>query len=73
MSVKAFPLRKGTLFCLFFFLYSAFRFFVEFFREPDPQLGFILSFMTMGQILSVLMGIGGVILWFLRPIDEKPT
>jgi len=70
---KAFPLRKGTLFCLFFFLYSAFRFFVEFFREPDPQLGFILSFMTMGQILSVLMGIGGVILWFLRPIDEKPT
>jgi len=71
--VKAFPLRKGTLFCLFFFLYSAFRFFVEFFREPDPQLGFILSFMTMGQILSVLMGIGGVILWFLRPIDEKPT
>jgi phosphatidylglycerol:prolipoprotein diacylglycerol transferase len=71
--VKAFPLRKGTLFCLFFFLYSAFRFFVEFFREPDPQLGFILSFMTMGQILSVLMGIGGVILWFLRPIDKKPT
>jgi phosphatidylglycerol:prolipoprotein diacylglycerol transferase len=69
--VKDFPLRKGTLFCLFFFLYSAFRFFVEFFREPDPQLGFILSFMTMGQILSVLMGIGGVILWFLRPIDEK--
>jgi len=59
--------RKGTLFCLFVLLYSIIRFFVEFFRQPDPQLGFFFSCLTMGQIISILMGIGGMILWYLRP------
>jgi phosphatidylglycerol:prolipoprotein diacylglycerol transferase len=71
--VKDRPLRKGTLFCLFLFLYSIIRFFVEFFREPDPQLGLFFSFITMGQILSVLAGICGVLLWYLRPKHELPT
>jgi len=69
--MKDFPFRKGTLFCLFLFLYSIFRFFVEFLREPDPQLGLVFSFMTMGQVLSVLMGIGGLVLFFLRPEKKK--
>jgi phosphatidylglycerol:prolipoprotein diacylglycerol transferase len=71
--LKDFHWRKGTLFCLFFFLYSIFRFFAEFFREPDPQLGLILSFMTMGQVLSVCMSIGGLILFFLRPKQGNST
>ncbi|RLB26846.1 MAG: prolipoprotein diacylglyceryl transferase [Deltaproteobacteria bacterium] len=71
--VKDHPLRKGTLLCLFLFLYNAMRFLVEFFREPDPQLGFVFSFMTMGQILSMLMGLSGVLLWYLRPKNEPPT
>jgi len=36
---------------LFLILYGFFRFFVEFFREPDAQLGFILGPFTMGQVL----------------------
>ncbi|MBP1697292.1 MAG: prolipoprotein diacylglyceryl transferase, partial [Deltaproteobacteria bacterium] len=40
-----------------------FRFFVELFREPDPQLGFILGPFTMGQTLSALMILGGIILY----------
>jgi phosphatidylglycerol:prolipoprotein diacylglycerol transferase len=71
--VKDRPLRKGTLFCLFLFLYSIVRFFVEFFREPDPQLGLLFSFLTMGQILSIIMGIAGVLLWHFRPKDGLPT
>ena len=71
--IKDFRLRKGTLFCLFFILYSIFRFFAEFFREPDPQLGLIFSFMTMGQVLSVVMGMGGLILFFLRPKQGNST
>jgi phosphatidylglycerol:prolipoprotein diacylglycerol transferase len=71
--IKDFPFKKGTLFCLFLFLYSIFRFFVEFFREPDPQLGFLFSFITMGHILSVLMGIGGLVLFCLRPERQKAT
>lgn len=35
--------------------YGIFRFIIEFFREPDPQLGFFLSHLTMGQILCLLM------------------
>jgi len=46
----------------FLTLYGVFRIGVEFFREPDVQLGFILPGVTMGQILSVPVLILGVAL-----------
>jgi phosphatidylglycerol:prolipoprotein diacylglycerol transferase len=55
-------LPDGGLLALFLSLYGIFRFFVELFREPDPQLGFILGPFTMGQTLSALMIVGGVVL-----------
>ncbi|MBW2988706.1 prolipoprotein diacylglyceryl transferase [Candidatus Woesearchaeota archaeon] len=57
-------LKKGTLFWSFILLYSALRFFVEFFRAPDPQLGFILG-ITMGQWLSIITCIIGFF-FFIR-------
>ena len=40
--------------------YGAFRFFVEFFREPDAHLGFLFAdWLTMGQLLSVPMLLAG--------------
>jgi len=57
-------LPKGALLSIFLFLYGGFRFFLEFFREPDVQLGFILGPFTMGQVLSALM-IGGEFFYFL--------
>ena len=51
-------LKKGTLFWCFIFMYGAIRSFIEFFRAPDPQVGFIFG-LTMGQILSSLMIIIG--------------
>ena len=60
-------LPRGGLFSLFLILYGGFRFFVEFFREPDVQLGFILGPLTMGQILSSFMIVGGISLFvYLR-------
>jgi phosphatidylglycerol---prolipoprotein diacylglyceryl transferase len=56
-------LPAGGLLAAFLFLYGAFRFFVEFFREPDVQLGFVLSSFTMGQVLCTLMMVGGIVLW----------
>ncbi len=60
--------RPGTLVGLFFIGYGCARTFVEFFREPDPQLGFLMNFgsggLTMGMMLSlplVLIGIGFLI------------
>jgi len=48
-------LPRGTLTWLFVALYGLFRTLAEFFREPDSQLGFIFSGLTMGQLLSIPM------------------
>ncbi|MBP9726348.1 MAG: prolipoprotein diacylglyceryl transferase [Gammaproteobacteria bacterium] len=41
---------------LFLLCYGVFRFFVEFFREPDVQIGYLFfNWMTMGQLLCVPM------------------
>lgn len=42
--------------------YGCFRFFCEFFRQPDPQYGyFAWGWLTMGQILSFPMIVAGLI------------
>jgi phosphatidylglycerol:prolipoprotein diacylglycerol transferase len=56
----------GMMTALILVLYGLFRFIVEFFRQPDAQLGFIAGPFTMGQILSVLTSLGGIALYFLR-------
>ena len=56
----------GVLTSLFITLYGVFRFAVEFLREPDPQLGFVLGPFTMGQVLSVTMALAGASLLCLR-------
>ena len=58
----------GGLLALFLSLYGVFRFFVEFFREPDKQIGFILGPFSMGQVLSAFMIIGGMGLFFYLKI-----
>ena len=58
--------RSGVLLSLFIILYGVIRFFVEFFREPDSQLGFILGPFTMGQVLSACMVLGGAVLYSAR-------
>ena len=55
-------LPEGGLLAMFLSLYGLFRFFVELFREPDAQLGFILGPFTMGQTLSSFMILGGIVL-----------
>lgn len=57
--------RNGYLSATFLLLYGVFRFTVEFFREPDPQIGYILGFLTMGQILSTIMIFIGFLLYYL--------
>lgn len=52
----------GLLTGVFLLGYGASRTFVELFREPDSQLGFILGPITMGQILSAPMVLLGLYL-----------
>ncbi len=48
---------------LFLLCYGLFRFAVEFVREPDQQLGYLaFGWLTMGQVLSAPMIVGGVAL-----------
>jgi len=43
--------------------YGAFRFLVEFFRQPDAQVGYLaFNWLTMGQVLSLPMVLVGIIL-----------
>lgn len=51
---------------LYLFGYGLVRFFIEFFREPDAHLGFVLGFNTMGQVLCVLMMLAGIAIIFWR-------
>lgn len=39
--------------------YGLLRFFIEFFREPDPQLGYLLGYFTIGQLLAIGMIMAG--------------
>lgn len=60
--------RQGMLFSIGLTWYGFARFFVEFFREKDPQLPFYFGWMTMGQILCVVMFITGAscFFWFRK-------
>jgi phosphatidylglycerol:prolipoprotein diacylglycerol transferase len=57
-------LPTGGLLAVFLSLYGVFRFVVEFFREPDAHLGFVLGPFTMGQVLTAFMIAGGIIFFF---------
>ncbi|AJE03763.1 prolipoprotein diacylglyceryl transferase [Geobacter pickeringii] len=55
----------GAVFWTFVATYGLFRFFVEFFREPDAQLGLLLGPFSMGQFLSFPMFLLGVTMVFV--------
>ena len=59
---KKYP--KGFMFWSFVALYGLFRTIVEFFRQPDEQVGFIFNYFTMGQLLSFPLFIIGLIMLF---------
>ena len=51
---------------LFLFCYGVFRFLVEFVRVPDRHLGYLaFDWLTMGQVLTLPMILGGALLIFL--------
>ena len=67
---------QGVASSLFLALYGVFRFIVEFFREPDAQLGFFFGGVTMGQMLCFLMIIAGISMMIYtlklkRPLPSK--
>jgi len=62
---------SGALFSLYLIGYGIVRFFLEFFRQPDPQLGFVLGTFTMGQILCFMMILSGIAILIIRIARTK--
>jgi phosphatidylglycerol---prolipoprotein diacylglyceryl transferase len=54
--------RPGLILGSFIAIYAIARIVGEFFREPDPQLGFLWGGLTMGMLLSVPMIVAGAVL-----------
>ena len=60
---KNFLLNPGVISSLFLVFYSIFRFFVEFFRQPDEHIGFILLSLSIGQLISIIFCVIGLFLF----------
>ena len=58
--------KPGVISGLFLIFYSIFRFFVEFFRVPDEQIGYLFLNFTTGQIISLVFASIGISLFYLK-------
>ena len=56
---------SGVISSYFLIYYSIFRFFIEFTREPDAQIG-LLNYFSVGQIISVISLVLGVTIFFFK-------
>ncbi len=70
---KGYMKTPGLISALFLIFYSFFRFFVEFFRVPDEQLGYLLFNFTMGQIISFVFLLVGIYLFNIKYEIKKET
>jgi len=63
------PRPRGELLGWLLALYGSFRVGVELFRQPDAQIGFLPAGITMGQLLSVPMLVGGIALIYWARVN----
>ncbi len=55
--------KEGYISSLFLIFYSFFRFIIEFTREPDAHIGFLLFNLSIGQLISIVVFFIGILLW----------
>ncbi len=63
--------KVGAISSLFLIYYSIFRFVIEFTREPDIQIGYLILGLTMGQIVSIAFFIAGIFLFYFKNEIKK--
>ncbi len=65
-------LPKGIMLPLFLIGYGIFRFFIEYFREPDSHIGLLALNLSMGQILCIgMIALGLVLIPFLNGKNKQ--
>ncbi len=57
---------EGSLLCIYLVVYGTVRFCIEFFRQPDPQIGLFGGLISMGQVLCLVMIGAGLTVMFLE-------
>jgi phosphatidylglycerol:prolipoprotein diacylglycerol transferase len=63
---------KGAMLSFYLIGYGLARFFIEYYRQPDPQLGFVFMSFSMGQLLCSAMIVFGVLLYlFLSRLEKQ--
>ncbi len=59
-------LKPGLISALFLIFYSLFRFLSEFFRSPDPHIGYLMFDLTLGQLISIIFFFIGLTLFYKK-------
>lgn len=73
LSRKLPPRPQGTFIGVFLAGYGTFRFLIEFVRVPDAQLGYLFGgVITMGQVLSIPLVVGGVVVLVVAHRLKRP-
>ena len=70
---KNFSKIPGFISGLFLIFYSNFRFFIEYFRLPDEQLGLLFFNFSMGQVISLIFLLIGIYLFINRYEIKKES
>lgn len=71
-SIRKIKKPSGAMFAFYLIGYGTVRFFIEYFRQPDSHLGYILLSFSMGQLLCAAMIACGVLLFlYLRKKDSQ--
>tara|TARA_B100001250_G_scaffold286700_1_gene248612 strand:- start:438 stop:1214 length:777 start_codon:yes stop_codon:yes gene_type:complete len=61
---KFINIKPGIISALFLIFYSFLRFLIEFTREPDSHIGFLLLNLSLGQLICIIFLIIGIILYY---------
>ncbi|MDB5050012.1 MAG: lgt [Fibrobacteres bacterium] len=74
LFLRKLRLPKGSMSAIYIFCYGFVRFFIEFFREPDRHLGFVLlGRFSRGQELCALMMLAGIALFLYLKFRQPPA
>ncbi len=66
-AVKGRVATRGAMLALYLMGYGLVRFFIEYARQPDAHIGFVLGAWSMGQVLCMAMIVaGGLLLVYLK-------
>ena len=71
-SLRRRPALRGALLGLYLIGYGLVRFGIEYFRQPDAHLMYVLGPLTMGQVLCAAMVLGGIAVGLIGRQARRP-